>query len=217
MSRTSLRILVSSIQKQPIWENIALPNGDWIKFIKGFIKHPGAVGAIAPSSRYLASEMLRQIDWKTCSAVAEIGPGTGPFTQAILDQCGKSTRFFAVEINPQFVKHLKQRFPLADIVQADASDLKALCIERQISQIDALVSGLPWAAFSEDLQRKILTAILACLGPHGRFSTFAYLHGLPLPAGQRFRRLLNENFRSVEISPILWRNLPPAIVYHCQK
>jgi len=148
-----------------------LPNGDWIKFFKGFIKHPGAVGAIAPSSRYLASEMLRQIDWKTCSAVAEIGPGTGPFTQAILDQCGKSTRFFAVEINPQFVKHLKQRFPLADIAQADASDLKALCIERQISQ----------------------------------------------PAGQRFRSLLNENFRSVEISPILWRNLPPAIVYHCQK
>lgn len=192
-------------------------NGDWIKFFKGFIKHPAAVGAIAPSSRHLASEMLRRIDWNQSTAIAEIGPGTGPFTQAILDHCGKSTRFFAVEIDPQFVSHLKQRFPLADIAQADASELKALCMERQISQLDALVSGLPWAVFPEELQRKILDAILDSLGPNGRFSTFAYLHGLPLPAGQRFRRLLKKNFRSVETSPILWRNLPPAIVYHCQK
>lgn len=192
-------------------------NGDWIKFFKGFIKHPAAVGAIAPSSRHLASEMLRRIDWNQSTAIAEIGPGTGPFTQAILDHCGKSTRFFAVEIDPQFVTHLKQRFPLADIAQADASELKALCMERQISQLDALVSGLPWAVFPEELQRKILDAILDSLGPNGRFSTFAYLHGLPLPAGQRFRRLLKKNFRSVETSPILWRNLPPAIVYHCQK
>lgn len=161
--------------------------------------------------------MLRRIDWNQSTAIAEIGPGTGPFTQAILDRCGKSTRFFAVEIDPQFVSHLKQRFPLADIAQADASELKALCMERQITQLDALVSGLPWAVFPEDLQRKILDAILDSLVPNGRFSTFAYLHGLPLPAGQRFRRLLNENFRSVETSPILWRNLPPAIVYHCQK
>jgi phosphatidylethanolamine/phosphatidyl-N-methylethanolamine N-methyltransferase len=194
-----------------------LLNGDWIKFFKGFIKHPAAVGAIAPSSRHLASEMLRRIDWNQSTAIAEIGPGTGPFTQAILDRCGKSTRFFAVEIDPQFVSHLKQRFPLADIAQADASELKALCMERQISQLDALVSGLPWAVFPEDLQRKILDAILDSLVPNGRFSTFAYLHGLPLPAGQRFRRLLKKNFRSVETSPILWRNLPPAIVYHCQK
>ena len=192
-------------------------NGDWIKFFKGFIKHPAAVGAIAPSSRDLACEMLRRIDWNQSTAIAEIGPGTGPFTQAILERCGKSTRFFAVEIDPQFVSHVKQRFPLADIAQADASELKALCMERQISQLDALVSGLPWAVFPEELQRKILDAILDSLGPNGRFSTFAYLHGLPLPAGQRFRRLLKKNFRSVETSPILWRNLPPAIVYHCQK
>lgn len=192
-------------------------NGDWIKFFKGFIKHPSAVGAIAPSSRHLASEMLRRIDWNHCTAIAEIGPGTGPFTQAILNRCGKNTRFFAVEIDPEFVTHLKRRFPIADITQADASELKALCMERQIAQLDALVSGLPWAVFPEELQRKILVAILDSLGPNGRFSTFAYLHGLPLPAGQRFRRLLRENFRLVETSPILWRNLPPAIVYHCQK
>ncbi|MFN6399578.1 MAG: class I SAM-dependent methyltransferase [Planctomycetota bacterium] len=192
-------------------------NGDWIKFFRGFISNPSAVGAIAPSSRGLACEMLRRIDCNHCNAIAEIGPGTGPVTQTILDRCGSSTRFFAVEINPQFVTHLKQRFPMADIAQADASELKALCMERQISQLDALVSGLPWAVFPSEFQIKILNAILDSLGPSGRFSTFAYLHGLPMPAARRFRSLLNKKFRSVEISPILWTNLPPAIVYHCQK
>lgn len=181
------------------------------------MKHPSAVGAIAPSSRHLAAQMLQRIDWSLCTAIAEIGPGTGPFTQAILDRCGNRTRFFAVEINPEFVIHLKQRFPMADIVQADASELKDLCMERQISKLDALVSGLPWAVFPGELQRKLLDAILDALGPEGKFSTFAYLHGLPLQAGRRFRGLLIENFRSVETSPVLWRNLPPAIVYHCQK
>jgi phospholipid N-methyltransferase len=208
---------ISSIKNQSSEGNLALPKPDWIKFFNGFINHPSAVGAIAPSSRYLAAEMLDRIDWKTCTAIAEIGPGTGPFTQAILDRCNHSTRFFAVEINPEFVTHLKQRFPMADIVQADASELKALCDHRQISQLDALVSGLPWAVFPEDLQRRILGAILDSLAPEGKFSTFAYLHGLPLAAGRRFRSLLRENFRSVETSSILWWNLPPAIVYHCQK
>ncbi len=192
-------------------------NGDWITFLRGFISNPSAVGAIAPSSRGLACEMLRRIDWNHCAAIAEIGPGTGPVTQTILDQCASSTRFFAVEINPQFVNYLKHRFPMADIAQADASELKDLCMERQISQLDALVSGLPWAVFPSELQRKIVDAILDSLGPSGRFSTFAYLHGLPMPAARGFRGLLNRSFRSVEISPILWRNLPPAIVYHCQK
>jgi phospholipid N-methyltransferase len=194
-----------------------MPKSDWIQFLRRFIKAPSAVGAIAPSSRFLAAEMLGRIDWKTCCAIAEIGPGTGPFTQAILDRCGQSTRFFAVEIDPQFVTHLKQRFPLADIVQGDASELRALCDHRQIPQLDALVSGLPWAVFPDELQRKLLDAILDTLGPQGRFSTFAYLQGLPLAAGRRFRSLLKENFRSVETSPVLWWNLPPAIVYHCQK
>jgi phospholipid N-methyltransferase len=84
------------------------------------------------------------------------------------------------------------------------------------SHTDVVISGLPWAAFPESLQREILDATLASLRPGGHFATFAYLQGLLLPAGVRFRRLLQEYFADVETSPVTWLNLPPAIVYRCR-
>jgi hypothetical protein len=39
-----------------------------------------------------------------------------------------------------------------------------------------------------------------------------------LPAGRRFTVLLEETFAgAVERSPIVWKNLPPALVYRCEK
>jgi phospholipid N-methyltransferase len=55
------------------------------------------------------------------------------------------------------------------------------------------------------------------LRPGGRFATFAYVHGTPFPGGIRFRRMLRERFAKVSLSPVVWRNLPPAFVYRCEK
>ena len=68
----------------------------------------------------------------------------------------------------------------------------------------------------ESLQREILNAVLSNLAPGGYFVTFAYLQGLMLPAGMRFRRLLSETFGEVRTSSVVWRNLPPAFVYRCR-
>ena len=194
-----------------------LMRSDRSLFFSGFMKNPRAVGAILPSSPFLTEEILSCIDWDRLQAIAEIGPGTGPFTRGIVERCRENTRFFAVEIDPQFVEHLTARFPGLDIVQADASQLVELCTQRGIAALDAVISGLPWAVFSNELQRKLLTSIFDSLASHGTFSTFAYLHGLQLSAGKRFREMLHERFSSVEISRVVWRNVPPAIVYHCRK
>ena len=70
----------------------------------------------------------------------------------------------------------------------------------------------------EDLcsQQEILENVLASLRPGGCFTTFAYLQGLMLPAGRRFRKRLCEIFDKVETTPVVWRNLPPAFVYRCR-
>ena len=49
--------------------------------------------------------------------------------------------------------------------------------------------------------------------PGGRFATFAYLQGLLVPPGQKFRRRLDDYFTRVERSRVVWWNLPPAFVY----
>ena len=55
------------------------------------------------------------------------------------------------------------------------------------------------------------------LKPGGQFVTFAYLQGLLLPAGRRFRAKLKRSFSDVTKSKIVWRNLPPAFVYRCRR
>ena len=82
---------------------------------------------------------------------------------------------------------------------------------------DVILSGLPWASFPNWLQDEILNAILVSLPEGGSFATFAYLQGMLLPAGIRFRKKLNSFFRKVETSPVVWRNIPPAFVYRCHK
>jgi phosphatidylethanolamine/phosphatidyl-N-methylethanolamine N-methyltransferase len=92
-----------------------------------------------------------------------------------------------------------------------------LCDRQGIAQVDCIVSGLPWASFPDDMQTQYLDAMMTVLKPGGQFVTFAYLQGLLLPAGRRFRRKLDHYFSRVDRSRTVWLNLPPAFVYRCRR
>ena len=96
-------------------------------------------------------------------------------------------------------------------------ELPEIMEKADIKTLNAIVSGLPWAAFPEKLQLGILNAVVDSLSDGGYFTTFAYLQGLLLPAGQRFKKLLKKSFKEVKISRVVWNNMPPAIVYRCKK
>jgi len=182
-----------------------------------FLRNPGRIGAIAPSSNGLCRELVTWLEIDNAAAVAELGPGTGAVTRELLRQKGKTTRFFAVELDPEICKVFRETMPGVKLYNANACELENICREENIEALDAVVCGLPWASFPEELQRSILSALVKSLAPRGKFTTFAYLQGLVLPAGKRFRKLLNEYFSNVETSKVVWRNLPPAITYRCIK
>ena len=188
-----------------------------LRFLREFLRDPARVGAIAPSSAGLASAMTAWIAWEEVRVVLELGPGTGVFTRPILDRLRPRARFLAIELNGLFVTALKQEFPGVDIRHDNVGNLEALCAHAGITEVDAILSGLPWASFPADLQDRCLHAITRVLRPGGQFCTFAYLQGLCLPAGRRFRRLLGQYFARVERSATVWRNLPPAFVYRCRR
>jgi phosphatidylethanolamine/phosphatidyl-N-methylethanolamine N-methyltransferase len=184
-------------------------------FLKTFLMHPTQVGAIAPSSAGLVKMMVGSIDWQAARSIVEYGPGTGVFTAAILEQLQPGAQFFAIERSPDMVRAARERCPAGDIVEDSVTNVASLCASRGISQIDAIVCGLPWASFSESLQAEIMEAMFSVLRPGGQFATFAYLQGLALPAGRRFSHHLDKHFSVVKKSPTVWRNLPPAFVYRC--
>ncbi len=188
-------------------------------FITKFIKDPASVGAIAPSSQRLAAAMVGRIDFARARAIVELGPGTGVFSAAVLAgirRTGSATRFLAIERDREFATALAARLGVAHVAHGDAADLARLCAAHGIADVDYVVSGLPWAAFPPELQDTLMAQVRAVLGPEGGFATFAYLQGLMLDAGRRFRGQLRGWFTEVEESPTVWWNLPPAFVYYCR-
>ncbi len=187
------------------------------RFLAEYILKPGTIGAIAPSSPELAEQMVEWLDFTRSKAIVEYGPGTGVFTEAVLARRAPECKFFAIEMNPEFVKLLRRQFPGVHIYQDSVGNVRALCDREGVSHVDCIVCGLPWASFPDDLQKELLDAMMTVLRPGGQFVTFAYLIGLALPAGLHFRRRLFEYFRDVRTSRTVWNNLPPAFVYRCRR
>lgn len=184
-----------------------------ILFLRQFMRNPARTGAIAPSSPALADLITTSADLAKASVVIEFGPGTGVFTEKILSKLQQEATFFALELNPDFVAATRARCPEALVYHDSATQARSYLKTHGHTHCDCIISGLPWAAFAEELQDSILNTISEVLRPGGRFLTFAYLQGLILPSGIRFRRKLETQFAHVRTTRVVWANLPPALVY----
>lgn len=189
------------------------------RFFREFLSRPGVVGAVAPSSRALARRMVEGLDLGSAGVVIEFGPGTGSFTGEIVRRIGPGTRFVAIERSSEMAASFRAAFPGVTLHEDSASNVEAICRREGIEPgtVDCIVSGLPFAAFPEPLQRSILEGAIGVLRPGGSFVTFAYYGAHLKPAGRRFRRLLESLFASVVRGAGAMMNLPPAFVYRCRK
>lgn len=188
-----------------------------IELFKHFVKKPGEIGAICPSSKVLAKTIISDIAIDKAKTIVEIGPGTGVFTDKIIENIHEDAHFFVIELNQQLHSNFEKNYPDIKAYNNCASELSAIMKKEGITSVDAVISGLPWAAFPQELQNDIMDAIIESLSPGGAFTTFAYLQGFLMKAAHRFRNLLKEKFDSVETSKTVWRNFPPAFVYRCRK
>jgi phospholipid N-methyltransferase len=151
------------------------------------------------------------------SVIVEFGPGTGPITRALIESKPANAKLIAIERNEEFVTMLREKHPDLDVVHDCVQQLSRILAARGEKAADRIVSGLPWAAFDESLQREIMKTAHDALTDDGVFVTFAYLQGFALPPAWRFRKLLHEMFSDVRQSDVVWRNVPPAFVYACRK
>ncbi|OGV64649.1 MAG: hypothetical protein A3K19_29950 [Lentisphaerae bacterium RIFOXYB12_FULL_65_16] len=160
--------------------------------------------------------MVRGLDLADMDAVVELGPGSGALTRHIIQRLSSRTAFIAVEKNPRMAGSLRGRFPRVIVHQAAAEELPAILRSHGLRQVDCVISGLPWANLPGRVQEDILGGVLEVLQPGGHFVAFAYLSGLLMPSGRRFRQRLADSFASVSTSRVVWPNLPPAFVYRCR-
>ncbi len=183
-----------------------------LQFFQEFLRNPFATGALCPSSRTLSRAVVAACDFAPHDLVVELGPGTGSFTELLLQRLGRRGRLLAFEINVTNVDILRRRFPQSEIIHDSAENLPQY-LGRHRAQ--CVVSGLAWSTMLPALQDRILQAVLRSLTSDGQFVAFAYAHAFWVPTARRFRRLLLQTFGRVATTPIVWRNLPPAYVYRC--
>jgi phospholipid N-methyltransferase len=187
------------------------------RFLREFLAQPMATGAIVPSSDALGKAIVRNLDLSHAKAVVEYGPGTGAFTTYVLQSLDHDARLIAIEINPRLAEMFRKQHPDIQIFQDSVANARNICNSAGIDQADCIVSGLPWASFQESMQVEFLDEMMRVLRPGGQFVTFAYVHGLILPPGRRFSRILPRYFSSISKSPVVWKNFPPAFVYSCTR
>jgi len=177
-----------------------------------FVRSPRTVGAVSPSSRALAAELVRDLDCEEPTTVVELGPGTGVVTRAIAEKLGPQSRALAIDVEPAFVADVSRKFPHIEAVCASAADLIALLQERDMFPADHIVSGLPFASLPGNVTAGILDAVAGSLRPGGTFTTFQYVSGYPTPLAVSFRQSLSERMGSTPHRRVVWRNIPPAFV-----
>lgn len=177
-----------------------------------FMRSPRTVGAIAPSSRALAEELVKGLDLSGPTNIVELGPGTGVVTRAIAEHLGPDAHALAIDIEPAFVAAIAKRFPRVEAVCGSAADLPALLRARGMFPAAHVISGLPFASLSADITTAILDAVTTSLQPGGTFTTFQYLNGYPTPLARSFRRAMSERMGGKPSRRVVWRNLPPAFV-----
>ncbi|WP_053956711.1 class I SAM-dependent methyltransferase [Inediibacterium massiliense] len=184
---------------------------EWKNFIKQYIKNPRTVGAIAPSSKKLAYKMIEDINFFNTACIVEYGPGTGVFTEKILENKKDETVFIAIEYNKDFYEILKNKFRDKKnfiLINDSVENLKEHLHQYNIEQVDYIVSGIPFASLPEAMSENILAITKDILSREGNFITFQYT----LLKEQLFR----DYFRNIKRKKVLI-NLPPAYVLECQK
>jgi phosphatidylethanolamine/phosphatidyl-N-methylethanolamine N-methyltransferase len=182
-------------------------------FFKIWLRRPGQLGAVLPSSRGLAAAVAACIDVHAPGIVVELGGGTGKVTEALLDAGVPVGSLIVVECEPALCDVIAARLPDVRLLCADARDLKALLAQRGITEpVKAVVSGLPLLCLKRDDCQRILSAAFDIMGDGGDFVQFTYGPASPVPrevcqrvgiSGRRARWIVS--------------NLPPASVWHYRR
>jgi phosphatidylethanolamine/phosphatidyl-N-methylethanolamine N-methyltransferase len=183
---------------------------DEARFLRTWFDNPLVMGAVSPSGRMLARAMAGFVDPYSTGPIIELGPGTGPVTEALIRRGIPAERLILIEFDPAFCKLLARRFPGAAIIRGDAYDLKAALGAANIRPAAAIVSSLPLLTKPESLRLALLVQGFGLMRPDGVFVQFTYGLVSPMPTKQTASQI---NELVAESSPPVWLNLPPARVW----
>ncbi|WP_421927954.1 phospholipid N-methyltransferase PmtA [Neoaquamicrobium sediminum] len=173
-----------------------------LRFFKGWIDKPRAVGSIVPTSSVTARKMATVVNPESGLPVLELGPGTGVITKAILEAGVKPENLWSIEYSPDFVEHLRVNYPGVNVIHGDAFDLDKTLGDKRDTVFDSVISGVPLLNFPVAQRIAYVESLLDRI-PAGRpIVQLTYGPLSPVPPGKGNYTVAHFDF--------IIRNLPPT-------
>lgn len=177
-------------------------------FLKEYFKDKNMVGAVSPSSKSLGKKMLSNVDFSTDKLLVELGPGTGVFTDLIIERMADDAKLLVFELNDLFYEELNKRIndPRVQIIHDSAENISKYLSDEEVGKQNVVLSSLPLMMFPNELRESIVKESKKCLTENGKYIQFQY--------SLQSKKYLKSQFKEVQIkfTPL---NVPPAFVYTC--
>ena len=179
--------------------------GDWGRFLASWVRNPGQIGAVAPSSPSYCAMMVRHATTEIEGPILELGPGLGVVTRALIEKGVSPERITSIEYDADFARTLTQRFPQVNVIHGDGFDLDRTLAERRGEKFSAILLSMPIVNLNQESRQDLWRKYFSWLRPGGNLTQLSYLLTAPVkPLPGVF---------DVSSSPVVWDNTPPARVW----
>ena len=189
------------------WTAIATSASQKTRIIRQFFTHPQSIGAIAPSSQTLATEMANAaLHYGAPDAlVIEAGAGSGAITETLVKALPDNARFLACENNAQLADALAHRMPTIELRRNKIQHLP----EWTSANNKTIVSSLPFRSLPANDVREIIRCFHGELCRHQDSILVQFSYGLRNPIPELAE---DDNITCFHHNTV-FRNLPPAKIW----
>lgn len=176
-------------------------------FLKQVFLAPRSIGALVPSSRFLAAQVVESA--QACAdaetTLIELGPGTGAISRPLIRSRRGQQRVILIEKNPHFLEGLRTLGGDFELVHACVTDIVAQVGALGVQKNIVIVSSIPWLSLPAEVRIRGQDALLELLKRWERVSLIQYTYAPQSPM----------EWTGVEAQLVgrVWLNVPPAWVW----
>jgi phosphatidylethanolamine/phosphatidyl-N-methylethanolamine N-methyltransferase len=175
------------------------------EFIGAAMRSIRQVGAILPSSRFVATRIASRVT-DTTECIIEYGAGNGAVTRELLKKLGKTGVVYAIEMNQRLLPalyKLAESDPRVHVIEGCVQDALIEPNVFDARRADLIVSGIPFSFIQAEDRRFIVARSHELLAPYGRMVVYQH--------SDLMEKYLLRYFRSVQKS-WAWFNFPPYLI-----
>jgi phosphatidylethanolamine/phosphatidyl-N-methylethanolamine N-methyltransferase len=181
-----------------------------IQLLQAFLKNPGKVGSITPSSPELAAEMLHGVRPDAENIVLELGVGTGAITKYLEEIIPDRESYLGIELDSGLVENLQKSYPDLNVVCGNATEAYEIHRRSGLGKVRYLVCCLPFVSLPKEVSEQVLAEIEKFMAEGCELRIFQYAHGYYLPPAIKIREYLRDRYGKSRRSQLILKNLPPA-------